>query len=78
MTAMLNTDPGIERPDDFYEALIAAHRGLTDEQSVQVNCRLVLLLANHVGDLDVLCQALALARRGIEPAADLTQPENDR
>jgi hypothetical protein len=78
MNAMLITEPTLERPDEFYETLIAAHRGLSDEQSVQVNCRLVLLLANHVGDLDVLHQALALARRGIEPAADTIPTENDR
>jgi hypothetical protein len=65
MTARLNVEPAIERPDDFYEALIAAHRGLSDEQSVQLNCRLVLLLANHVGDHGVLGEALARAREGL-------------
>ncbi len=50
--------------DDFYEALIETHRGLTDEQSQRVNARLVLLLANHVGDLRVLREALAAARQG--------------
>jgi hypothetical protein len=48
--------------DDFYEALIETHRGLSDEQSVLVNAKLVLLLANHVGDLAVLREALKLAR----------------
>ena len=48
--------------DDFYEALIETHRGLSDEQSVLVNAKLVLLLANHVGDLSVLREALKLAR----------------
>ncbi len=51
--------------DDFYEQLIATHQGLSDEQSRLVNARLVLLLANHVGDLSVLRQALAAARAGI-------------
>jgi hypothetical protein len=58
--------------DAFYDALIAAHQGLTDAQSELLNARLVLLLANHVGDLGVLREALALARRGVaaaEPAA---------
>jgi hypothetical protein len=50
--------------DDFYEALIETHRGLTEEQSQRVNARLVLLLANHVGDLRVLREALAAARQG--------------
>ena len=60
--AELNLEPNIARPDDFYEALIAIHRDLTPEQSAMVNARLVLLLANHVGDLDVLRRALAAAR----------------
>lgn len=51
--------------DDFYELLIDAHRGLSDEQSQLVNSKLVLLLANHVGDLRVLRQALAIAREGV-------------
>ena len=48
--------------DDFYEALIEAHNGLTDEQSEALNARLILLLANHIGDLRVLREALAAAR----------------
>ena len=59
-TAYLNAyTPG----DDFYEALIDTHRGLSDEQSRLVNARLILLLANHIGDLGVLRQALAAARQ---------------
>ena len=49
--------------DDFYEALIEAHRDLSEEQSERLNARLILLLCNHVGDLAVIHQALALARR---------------
>jgi hypothetical protein len=48
--------------DDFYDALIETHRGLSDEQSASVNARLVLLLANHIGDIAVLREALKLAR----------------
>ncbi len=51
--------------DDFYEMLIEAHRDLGDADSRLVNARLVLLLANHVGDLDVLREALAVARAGV-------------
>jgi len=51
--------------DDFYELLIATHQGLSDEQSRLVNARLVLLLANHVGDLRVLREALVAARAGV-------------
>ncbi len=48
--------------DDFYEALIEMHRGLSDEDSERVNARLILLLANHIGDLTVLQQAMDAAR----------------
>lgn len=50
--------------DDFYESLIETHNGLTDEQSALVNAKLVLLLANHIGDLGVLREAMQLARSG--------------
>lgn len=61
----LNTEPAITEPDEFYAALIEMHRGLTPEQSEMVNARLILLLANHIGDLDVLKEALAKARAGL-------------
>lgn len=51
--------------DDFYEALIEMHRDLSDEQSALVNARLILLLANHIGDLSVLREAMRLAREGV-------------
>ena len=57
----LNLEPNIARPDDFYEALLALHRDLTPAQSAQVNAKLILLLANHVGDMEVLKQALEAA-----------------
>ena len=58
----LITDAHLESPDDFYEALIDAHQGLDTEQSHALNARLVLLLANHIGALPVLREALAAAR----------------
>ncbi|MEN3293421.1 MAG: hypothetical protein V7642_2674 [Burkholderiales bacterium] len=64
MNAKLNTDPNISRPDDFYEMLIDTHRDLADEQIQKVNAKLILLLANHIGDIDVLKQALGIARAG--------------
>lgn len=64
----LNTEPNLAAPDDFYEQLIATHRGLSDAQSALVNAKLVLLLANHIGDAAVLAQAMAGAREGIPPA----------
>ena len=62
----LNTEPNVAAPDDFYQALIDLHRDLSDEQSELVNARLILLLANHIGDLDVLREAMRRAREGIE------------
>ena len=58
----LVTAPHFEAPDDFYEALIEAHQGLSFEQSQALNARLVLLLANHIGASAVLRQALEAAR----------------
>lgn len=49
--------------DDFYQALIEAHRGLCDDESLALNARLILILSNHIGDLAVLREALALARK---------------
>ena len=49
--------------DDFYQALIDTHRDLSDEESARVNARLVLLLSNHIGDLDVLREAMETARQ---------------
>jgi hypothetical protein len=60
---MLNTQPHLDAPDRFYEALIDAHRDLNAAQSHELNAKLVLLLANHVGRFDVLEEALMAARR---------------
>ncbi|AZG12605.1 MULTISPECIES: DUF2783 domain-containing protein [Cupriavidus] len=58
----LNTAPNLARPDDFYEALIDMHRDLDDAASQAANARLILLLANHIGDHDTLVEAMRLAR----------------
>lgn len=58
----LSSESQIQQPDDFYQALIDAHAGLTDDQSAALNARLVLLLANQIGDLDTLQQAIKAAR----------------
>lgn len=58
----LVTAPNLAAPDDFYEALIDAHQGLSNDESHAFNARLVLLLANHIGTLPVLREALAAAR----------------
>ncbi len=77
----LNTQPNIGLPgaryrhaympgDEFYEMLIEGHRGLGDEASELMNARLVLLLANHIGDLRVLREAIDAARAGIEAGSE--------
>jgi hypothetical protein len=57
----LITTPNLDAPDDFYEALIEAHQGLTSDESHAFNARLVLVLANHVGSTAVLRQAFEAA-----------------
>lgn len=61
----LNIDANLARPDDFYELLIDTHRDLTCEESELVNCKLILLLANHIGDADVIRDAMRRARDGV-------------
>jgi hypothetical protein len=79
MTQTLNLSPNFNETgkryfrdytpgDDFYQALIDTHRGLSDEQSALVNAKLILLLANHVGDMHVLRDALSLARADVANA----------
>jgi hypothetical protein len=63
MEATLITTPHLDAPDDFYEALIEAHQDLGTDESHAFNARLVLVLANHIGSLAVLRQALAAAAR---------------
>ena len=59
---MLNLDPNIPDPDGFYAELIDAHDGLTDDESAALNARLILILANHIGDRATLSAALAAAK----------------
>ena len=58
----LIVESNLELPDDFYQALIETHRDLSTGDSHALNARLVLLLANHIGNLGVLKQALIAAR----------------
>ncbi|GEO14885.1 DUF2783 domain-containing protein [Microvirga aerophila] len=66
----LVADNRFSDPDRAYRALIEAHRGLSDEASAALNSRLVLILANHIGDQAVLQDALALAKKS------MVQPES--
>ena len=61
----LITDANLPRPDDFYQVLTDMHRDLSEEQSADVNARLILLLSNHIGDQDVLEEAMKIAREHI-------------
>ncbi len=58
----IDTSARINRPDDMYQMLIDAHAGLDDHGSMKLNAKLVLILANHIGDMDILAQAIDLAR----------------
>jgi Protein of unknown function (DUF2783) len=60
---LLTTSSNFSAPDDFYDALITVHTGLSLEESQAFNARLVLLLANHIGSLEVLQQALQAAKK---------------
>lgn len=59
---MLTVSPNITDPDGFYAELIGAHEGLSDADSQALNARLILILANHIGDRETLRQALMIAK----------------
>lgn len=63
--SQLNLQPNLSRPDDIYELLILLHEGLTEAESMRINSRLILLLANHVGDEQVIREAITAARRQV-------------
>ena len=58
----LDTSARLAAPGDFYEALLDAHQGLSTDESHALNARLVVLLADQIGTLPVLREALAAAR----------------
>ncbi len=60
--AALITDPNLSSPDDFYADLLAVHEDLSDDESGALNARLILLLANHIGDHNVLREALEASK----------------
>ena len=59
----LSTSSNFSDPDAAYRLIVEAHRSLNDSQSADLDAALVLILANHIGDLDVLREAIALAQR---------------
>ena len=71
----LSTSSNFARPDDAFRAVVEAHRGLSDEQSADLDAALVLILANHIGDLEVLREAIALAKRRMLDASQQQQQQ---
>ena len=65
MTDLILT-PNLENADDVYADLLAAHDGLSEVESAALNARLILILANHIGDKDVIAKAL-IAAQGPSP-----------
>ena len=65
MAAKLRTELGVENPDDFYAQLIEMHEGLSDAESHKLNAKVILMLANHIGDAEVLNETLTYAREKI-------------
>lgn len=66
-TMTLEHDLRIADPDGFYEALVRQQRDLSEDDALLFQARLLLVLANHVGDRAVLDEAMAVARRGLGP-----------
>lgn len=61
----LVTDSRFPNPDAAYQAIVDAHRGLSETESADLNTRLLLVLANHVGDLEVLEEAIGVAKAAL-------------
>lgn len=57
----LITTPNLRDPDQAYATLLAAHKGLSVDETHALNARLILILMNHIGDQSVLAEALTLA-----------------
>jgi Protein of unknown function (DUF2783) len=71
----LSTSSNFARPDDAFRAIVEAHRGLSAEQSTDFDAALVLILANHIGDIEVLREAITLAKRRMLDASQQQQQQ---
>jgi hypothetical protein len=71
----LSTSSNFAKPDDAFRAVVEAHRGLSEAQSADLDAALVLILANHIGDLAVLQEAIALAQRRMLSADQQSQQQ---
>jgi hypothetical protein len=71
----LSTSSNFAKPDDAFRMIVEAHRGLSDAQSADLDAAMVLVLANHIGDLDVLREAIELAKRRLVGASQQQQQQ---
>jgi uncharacterized protein DUF2783 len=71
----LSTSSNFAKPDDAFRAIVEAHRGLTEAESADFDAALVLILANHIGDIEVLREAITLARRRMLEAGQQQQQQ---
>jgi Protein of unknown function (DUF2783) len=71
----LSTESNFTKPDDAFRAVVEAHRGLSEAQSADLDAALVLILANHIGDIDVLREAIELAKRRMATAEQQAQQQ---
>jgi hypothetical protein len=71
----LSTESNFTKPDDAFRAVVEAHRGLSDAQSADLDAALVLILANHIGDIGVLREAIELAKRRMVTAEQQAQQQ---
>jgi Protein of unknown function (DUF2783) len=62
MVLIMISDLALTDPDGFYEKLLDAHNGLTEIQSAALNARLILILANQIGDVALLAECIDAAR----------------
>ena len=71
----LSTRSNFAKPDDAFRMIVEAHRGLDDAQSADLDAALMLILANHIGDLEVLREAIDLARQSLADASQQQQQQ---
>ena len=71
----LSTTSNFAKPDDAFRMIVEAHRGLSDAQSADLDAALVLVLANHIGELEVLSEAIELAKRRLGDASQQQQQQ---
>ena len=74
----LSTTSNFAKPDDAFRAVVEAHRGLSEAESADLDAALVLVLANHIGDINVLHEAIALAKRRVLDAGQQQQQQQQQ